>query len=411
MATQDSISLVEFNRRLSSLVAAAPAVHDVWVTAETSDLRVSGGHCYMELLQKDAAGATVAKLRAMIWASNLRILSVRFAHATGGQLASGLKVMVRMSASIHPVYGLSAVISDINPEYTLGDLVRRRQEILNRLHAEGVLEMNRQLPLPVPCLRVAVVSARGAAGYGDFMDQLANNGRQLAFRVELFEAVLQGDRAPQSIISALERIAVREDEFDCVVIIRGGGATTDLATLDDYALAANVAQFPLPVIVGVGHERDVTVLDYVGFMRVKTPTAAAEWLIAQAVALLDRLAALAGEIYRTCTERLQGCHRRLDYLHGQIAPLAQRAIDRERSRLGAAVREIPMLVQHKLERQQRRLETAAALLDALSPEATLRRGYTITRRNGYAVTAADQLTAGDVVTTQFADGSLISKIL
>lgn len=411
MATPESISLQEFNRRLAGVVAAAAGVHDVWVTAETSDLRVSGGHCYMELLQKDASGTTVAKMRAMIWANNFRILSARFAHATGGQLGSGMKVMVRMSASIHAVYGLSAVIADINPEYTLGDLVRRRQEILNRLQAEGVLEMNRQLPMPVPCLRIAVISASGAAGYGDFMDQLANNGRQLAFRVELFEAVLQGDRAPQSMIAALERIAAREDEFDCVVIIRGGGATTDLATLDDYALAANVAQFPLPVVVGVGHERDVTVLDYVGYMRVKTPTAAAEWLIAQGAALLDRLAVLAGEVYRSCTERLQGCHRRLDFLNGQIAPLAQRAIDRERSRLDSAVREIPLLVRHKVENQRRRLDTAAALLDTLSPEATLRRGYTITRRNGHAVTDAAQLQTGDVVTTQFADGSLISKIL
>ena len=272
----EPISLVELNRRIAGALAVAPGLNRQWITAETSDLRCSAGHCYMELVQKNDTGTPLAKARAVIWASTYAGLRERFLMATGVALASDMKVMVQVNVNYHPVYGMSLVINDIDPDYTVGDLARRRNAIIMRLRAEGVFDLNRTLPWsPVP-QRVAVVSARGAAGYGDFVRHLHGNAYGLRFHTELFESAMQGERTVQGIIDALEKIAARENEFDCVAIIRGGGAVSELAAFDNYDLASNVAQFPLPVIVGIGHDRDTTVLDYVAARRVKTPTAAAE---------------------------------------------------------------------------------------------------------------------------------------
>ena len=230
------------------------------------------GHCYMELVDKDDDGRTVrARARAVIWASALPACRGAFLAVTGTRLRSDIKIMARVTVSYHAVYGLSLVISDINPEYTAATSCATSHEIIARLRAEGVFDLNRTLEAGPVLNRVAVVSAAGAAGYGDFIRHLYSNPRRLRFSTELFPAVLQGERTASSVIVALERIMERVDEFDCVVIIRGGGAVADLASFDDYDLAANVAQFPLPVIVGIGHERDITVLDYVAHTRVKTP--------------------------------------------------------------------------------------------------------------------------------------------
>lgn len=386
-----AITLLDLTRRLAAAVSDA-AICDVWITAETSDLRCSGGHCYMELIQKNAdSGATVARMRAAIWASRFAGLNAEFRMATGAPLASGIKIMARVTASYHPVYGLSLTVNDINPDYTLGDLLRRRREILAQLTREGVADMNRQLPWPEPVQRIAVISAAGAAGYGDFINQLYHNSQRLRFCTELFPAVLQGPKAPASIIEALDAIAAHIDDFDCVVIIRGGGATSELASFDDYQLAANVAQFPLPIIVGVGHERDVTILDYVANMRVKTPTAAAEWLISRGDAQLQRLHQLGTDLLRCVSDRLSGNRRQLAFIQGQIAPLVQGAIARNRQLL----------------------DSTSHLLDALSPQATLRRGYSITRLDGHAVTSPDKLSDGQRITTVLAEGAVefsISRI-
>lgn len=386
-----AITLLDLTRRLAAAVSDA-AICDVWITAETSDLRCSGGHCYMELIQKNAdSGATVARMRAAIWASRFAGLNAEFRMATGAPLASGIKIMARVTASYHPVYGLSLTVNDINPDYTLGDLLRRRREILAQLTREGVADMNRQLPWPEPVQRIAVISAAGAAGYGDFINQLYHNSQRLRFCTELFPAVLQGPKAPASIIEALDAIAAHIDDFDCVVIIRGGGATSELASFDDYQLAANVAQFPLPIIVGVGHERDVTILDYVANMRVKTPTAAAEWLISRGDAQLQRLRQLGTDLLRCVSDRLSGNRRQLAFIQGQIAPLVQGAIARNRQLL----------------------DSTSRLLDALSPQATLRRGYSITRLDGHAVTSPDKLSDGQRITTVLAEGTVefsISRI-
>lgn len=273
-----ALTLLQLQQRIKGLLAV-PQLRDVWITAELSDVRTSGGHCYMEMLQKDDQGRVVAKCRGAMWANVYGPLSRNFMRVTGHEFATGLKVMLRVTVGYHEVYGMSMVVNDVNPEFTMGDLLRRRRENILRLQREGILNANRELPIATPPLRIAVVSAAGAAGYGDFVNQIVNNPSRLAFKLKLFPAKLQGEGTPQSIINALSAIVAEEANWDCVVIIRGGGASSDLLAFEDYELAAAVAQFPLPVIIGIGHERDITLLDYVAYMRVKTPTAAAEWLI------------------------------------------------------------------------------------------------------------------------------------
>lgn len=402
---EQAITLSEFNRRIGAALAA-PALRSVWITAETVDVRVSNGHMYMELIEKDAAGATVARMGASIWANTLPRLNAMFSAATGARIGAGMKVMVRASATFHAVYGLRAVISDINPDYTLGDLMRRRREIIARLTAEGVADMNRSLPEPRPVLRIAVVSARGAAGLGDFLHQLAQCDARLRFEPRLFEAIMQGEQAPRSIIGALERVAAEADAFDAVVIIRGGGATTDLATLDDYDLAANVAQFPLPVITGIGHERDTTVLDAVAWLSVKTPTAAAEWLIARGKAELDLLRRLASDTARLSAAHLTAAMRRLDYAAAQLPQLGMAVTARRRARLDALAEQLPQLARNAMAQRSRRLDALAELLDALSPAATLRRGYSVLRVDGLAVTDPALIAPGAEVEATMAHGTI-----
>ena len=269
----------------------------VWVVAEVSDLRVaSNGHCYLELVQKDGqSGSLVAKARATIWRSRYFALSQDFSRLTGQSLQSGLKIMVRVSVVFHELYGYSLDISDIDPSYTLGDIQAQRRAIIARLEAEGVMHLNRGLPLPRLLRRVAVVSSETAAGYGDFCNQLAQSG--FAFELKLFPAVMQGDRVEESIIAALDAIAAEAGRWDVVAIIRGGGATTDLHGFDTYLLAANVAQFPLPVLTGIGHERDETILDLVAHKRLKTPTAVAAFLVESRQAEAAVLQALAQRLH------------------------------------------------------------------------------------------------------------------
>lgn len=302
----EPITLEEFTSRIAVAVNGAPGLAGIWVTAETSDVR-RPGHCYLELVQKHPlTGEPVARVRATIWRSTFARIDAAFTQATGQQFGSGIKVLVRVTASFHPAYGLSANITEIDPSYTLGDLVRRRREIIARLTDEGIIDLNRSLMWPEVPLRMAVISAPGAAGYGDFVHQLFTNPSRLDFRVRLYPALMQGASAAASIIAALEQIAADEEMWDGVVIIRGGGATSDLAAFESYELAANIAQFPLPVIIGIGHERDITVLDSVANMRVKTPTAAAEWLIARGDEALATLHRLGSEIYMLASDLLAG---------------------------------------------------------------------------------------------------------
>lgn len=366
----------------------------------------------MELLQKDeATGATIAKCRAAIWAGTFARLGAAFYAATGTRLASDMKVMVRVSANFHSAYGLTLVITDINPEYTAGDMVRRRNQIIAQLRAEGVYDLNRSLPwCAVPC-RVAVISAKGAAGFGDFMRHLYANPRRLRFDVDLYTAVLQGESTAPSIIAALEAIMARVDHYDCVVIIRGGGAVSDLVSFDNYDLAAAVAQFPLPVIVGIGHQRDINVLDYVANTSVKTPTAAAEALLGRVAAALDRVVDLGLAIEKQVRAIVSGQKQQLAYSLGTLPALVQGVIARERRRVGTdMVHSIANAATTALARAADRLRAADAVLDVLSPEATLRRGFSITRYDGHAIKDATALPSGAEITTQLATGQLISVV-
>ena len=424
--TSEHITLEELTGRILSLVNSAPSLRNVWVTAETSDLR-RAGHCYLELIQKNPlTGEPVARARATIWRSVFARIDADFFTATGQRLDSGMKVLVQVSVNYHPSYGLSLNITDIDPVYTMGDLVRIRMEILARLKREGVIDLNRSLDWCEVPNRIAVISAPGAAGYGDFIHQLYTNDYRLRFTTRLFPALMQGAQAPAAVISALEAIAAEEDNWDCVVIIRGGGATSDLASFENYDLAANIAQFPLPVIIGIGHERDVTVLDYVANMRVKTPTAAAEWLIGRGAEAIERVDSLAAAIHQTASALLSGCREQLAYIAASLPLIPGKALDNahkqldrnmlmladgttrriqpEMARLDRVADRIGGCVDTIFERRRTRLDSVEELLKVLSPQATLIRGYSITRFGGKAITSLAGLPSDAVIETTLADG-------
>lgn len=430
--SRPAVSLSRLNRAIAGYLSQ-PALTNVWVVAELMDVRVNHGHCYMELVEKDAdTGNVLARMRAAIWANNYGRIAAEFQAATGQRLAGGLKVLLCGTVNFHAAYGLSLVINDIDPSYTMGEAERRRREILERLKAEGIMADNRSLPWPPTALRVAVVSAPGAAGYGDFINQLYSSQSRLRFSVKLFKAVMQGERTSPSVIAALDAIAAEASEWDCVVIIRGGGASSDLQAFDDYLLAANVAQFPLPVIVGIGHERDVTVLDYVANMRVKTPTAAAEYLIGFNEKELERLRSVSEAIFHTVSERVAASRLQLTQLAASLDVTPRHRFERARHSLeqasatlaGVGARRImPQLsrLDHFIPALTQAVHTAIArradallakeqLLAALSPEATLRRGYSLTFFNGKAVRSASELPQGAEVETRVADGSFKSIV-
>ena len=351
----NAITLREFNNRIKRLLNN-PAVCNCWICADLSDVNVRGGHCYLELLEKDErTGATVAKMRGIIWANRFAYLRQKFVQVTGQDLRSGLKVMLEVSVNYHEQYGISLIITDIDPSYTLGDMERLRREILARLKAEGIIDMNKQLEFPVVPQRIAIVSAAGAAGYGDFMNQLHNNAYGLQFYTCLFPAVMQGKETVASVTAALDRINSHIDLFDCVVIIRGGGSTSDLNSFDDYNLAAHVAQFPLPVVVGIGHERDVTILDYVACRRVKTPTAAAELLIGCGVEALARIDELRETIVSIAREYITEAQLQMQYLTSTIPLVAGNIVERNRTRLQHIMQIVPLTAQSRIAQGNERL--------------------------------------------------------
>ena len=427
----ESISLLEYNNRIKGLLYD-PTVQSCWVTAETSDLRVSRGHCYLELLQKNDAGVTIARLGAVIWASTFAQLNYHFQQVTGKSLASNMKVMVKLSANFHEQYGLKAIINDINAEFTLGDMERIRREIIAKLTAEGIIDMNRQLDWGPAPQRIAVISARGAAGYGDFLNQLHNNDHGLKFYTCLFEAVMQGANCVPSVIAALDRIAAVEDMFDCVVIIRGGGSTSDLNSFDNYDLGANIAQFPLPIITGIGHDRDVTIPDMVSKLHVKTPTAAASFLVQCGKAQLDRLSQLTEAIAVISREAIAHSREQLAY-YGNFIPLtAQKLVETSRLKLKNLAQALPLVLNSRLDnervglhhkreamkqavtsridREKLRLEALGDKLTLLSPQNTLNRGYSLTTVNGHVITSATAVSPGDRIVTALKDGSITSTV-
>ncbi|MCR5780455.1 MAG: exodeoxyribonuclease VII large subunit [Bacteroidaceae bacterium] len=430
----ESLSLFELNNLIRSLLEAElPDTY--WLEAELSEAHLaSNGHFYVEFVQKDATGRSfLAKARGTMWARTYSMLAPLFEKATGERLRAGMKVRVEVGVVFHELYGYSLNIVNIDPSFTLGDMARRRREILDQLEADGILHDNQQLPLPSLLRRIAVVSSVSAAGYGDFCDQLKNNDYGLAFDVRLFPAVMQGANVEESVLAALAAIADEADQWDCAVIIRGGGATSDLADFDTYSLAAAVAQMPIPVIVGIGHERDETVLDYIAHTRVKTPTAAAAFLIdhgSEQLAIIDELQRRLTQGVRLRVEngvlRIQSWGNRLlqavrmrveseklhaERMEGRLTHGARTSIEQIRLKATGLETRLLQTTQLRLEKEKLNLERLEGRLSTLDPVRLLRRGYTLTfTTDGRLVRSIKDIKKGDPIRTQLPDGIAYSEI-
>ena len=406
------LSLYDFNALVRrSLEQCLP--DEYWVQAELSEVRVNPatGHCYVEFVQKDPrSNNLIAKARGVIWSNIFHLLRSYFEESTGQAFTAGIKVLVQVTASFHELYGYSLTVQDIDPTYTLGDMARRRREILAQLEAEGVLTLNKELPMPVLPQRIAVISSPSAAGYGDFRHQLEHNPHGYYFQVELFPSIMQGERTEKSMLAALDRINQRLEDFDVAVIIRGGGATSDLSCFDTYLLAAACAQFPLPILTGIGHERDDTVLDSVAHTRVKTPTAAAEFLITRMDEAAGRLQQLSEHIYNGVSARLQRERSRLQLCRQRIPTSSVRRLSEARLQLAGTRKDLQRAVDALLTRQRHRLELLQQRIADASPQKQLARGYSITLKDGRAVKDASALQPGDILTTYVHKGEIQSIV-
>lgn len=427
-----SLTLYELN----SLVAETLSLElsdEYWVEAELSEAREVRGHCYMELIQKEEGSNTpIARASAKCWKNRWMLIGPHFERVTGQRLHQGMKVMLKVYANFHEAYGFSWIVTDINPEFTMGDMARRRQEIIRQLKAEGVFDMQRELRLPLFLQHVAVISSATAAGYGDFCNQLMSNEFGFRFETRLFPAIMQGEQVEQSIIAALDSINAEAGCFDAVVIIRGGGATADLSGFDALALAENVAQFPLPIITGIGHERDESIIDMVSHTRVKTPTAAAAFLIDHLHQVLLRIERAEQRLGLLLTNRMEYEQLRLRRVSeklpmlfslvksrrgAQVDSLGQRlyaAIDRQMTRqkhhIDLISQSLSPLADRLLSAEKHRLELLEQRTKALDPDRLLRRGFSITLHNGRAVSRASDLVAGDIVETRLAEGIVTAEV-
>ena len=426
------ISLFELNTLIRQAIDLT-FTDSYWLQAELSEVHERHGHCYLEFVQKDTQGnGLIAKARGQVWASRWAMLSPYFMRTTGQRLSLGMQVLVEVQVTFHELYGYALNVIDIDPTYTLGDIARRRQEILRTLQAEGVDRMNKELPLPMLLQRIAVISSPTAAGYEDFCNQLNSNKQKLFFQTRLFPATMQGKEVEQSVIGALNTIAEQVEDWDIVVIIRGGGSTSDLSGFDTLQLAENVAQFPLPVITGIGHERDDTVIDLIAHTRVKTPTAAAEFLIHHQQEQLERVNSLANRIQTAIGYTLQQENTRIRLLTTRLPALVATFQSRELSRLGrlattlqtAAIQQLAnqrnrveltlhqlqATTQNAIQHQQIALQFAESHIRAADPKNILRLGFSITRVSGKAIRDTTHVHPGDTIQTILYQGTIISTI-
>ena len=400
--------MLELNRMVrESIECEMP--EEYWVEAELSECRETRGHCYMELIQKDELSATpVAKAQAKCWANKWLTIRPYFERITGQQLHAGMKVLLQVYPQFHEAYGFSWIVNDIDPTYTIGDMARKRQEIIKKLKDEGVFDLQKELQLPIFCQRIAVISSQTAAGYGDFCNQLADNPYGFKFETQLFPATMQGEGVENSIISALERIY--DTDYDCVVIIRGGGATSDMSGFDTLALAENVANFPIPIITGIGHERDESILDMVSHTRVKTPTAAAAFLIEHLKEVLDIIDSSQDRITRYAQQKLTTLNSQLAIVSESIPRLFSLVKTRQESKLDIFEQRMRTSIDRRLTSESHKLELISEKLKALDPTLLLARGYSITMHNGHAVRDASTLPPGTEIETRLAKGTIHSII-
>ena len=427
-----TLSLFELNSLVADVINTTMS-RSYWVEAELSEVRENRGHCYMELIEKNEnSNVPIARASAKCWSNIWSAIKPYFIRITGQQIRAGMKVMLQVHAQFHPQYGFSWIVDDINPEYTMGDMMRKRQEIIRQLKEEGVYDLQKELSLPLFAQRIAVISSATAAGYGDFCNQLENNEVGLYFHVELFPAIMQGDNVESSIIASLNHINNREEEFDCVVIIRGGGATADLSGFDTLGLAENVANFPLPIITGIGHERDESILDMVSYRRVKTPTAAAAYLINHLTSTLIRVENAQSTIIDYVKKALEIENMRIKHIGAQIPVLFSIVRTKQEARLESLFQRlftaskelmkqsdflllslqqrVQPAVRGRLSSEHHRLDVLEHRARLLDPTLLLKRGYSITLHNGKAIHNANDLKIGDTITTLLEIGQIESKV-
>lgn len=406
----ESYSLSELGKCIKMTLKTAFA-EPVWVRAEISEMHENvSGHCYLDLIEKaDDTDVLVAKQKATIWAFTYRMLKPYFESETGATLRAGMKVLLLCEVEFHEVYGVSLNVRDIDPAFTVGEMAVRRAEIIRRLTDDGIVDMNKQQPLaPVP-QRVAVISSATAAGYGDFCDQLRNNVFGYTFYTKLFPATMQGAQTEQSVVAALDKICDFIDNFDVVVIIRGGGATSDLVAFDNYNLALHCAQFPLPIISGIGHQRDESVVDLVAHTRVKTPTAAAEFLVARINDFEKNIDEMAQNVAFSAREVV---HDELLRLQQRIARLG--VVQRVCVRHDAALQHLTMRLRNAakmaISSEEKRMALVEKSIEYADPATLLQRGFTLTTKHGKIVKSVCDVALGDIVTTHLADGAFTAMV-
>lgn len=407
-----SISLSQLTDRIQEVLKFSFDT-PVWIRAEISELRENyNGHCYLELVEKDSnSDAILAKSKANIWSTTYRMLKPYFENSTGESLRAGLNILVAVTVEFHGVYGFSLNIRDIDPVFTIGELAARRLKIIRQLEADGIADMNKLVEMPLLPQRLAIISSATAAGYDDFMNQLRNDENQFAFYTKLFPAVMQGEQAESSIIRSLEKIYEHSELFDVVVIIRGGGATTDLACFDSYELALNCAQFPLPVISGIGHQRDVSILDMVAHSSVKTPTAAAEFLISKMKDAENVWKNIFSDISYLVQNKTENEFRKLDQTQMRITHTLRQWVTKRSHALETHQNRLQNSVRMQIVRQKNKLLILEKSIESHSPSYLLKHGYTITALNGKRISSIKEIKAGDKIRTFVHDGEFESEII
>lgn len=403
-------SLLELNRLVRATIEDT-LCEQYWLEAEIGQIGENNGHCYFEFIQKvEGHNTPVARAKAKCWRNVWGSVRPYFEHTTGQTLTLGMKVLVLVHPDFHEAFGFSWIVDDIDPRFTLGDMARRRQEIIRQLKAEGVFDLNRELPLPLFTQRIAVISSSTAAGYGDFCRQLEENKRGFRFSVTLYESLMQGEGVERSIISALDKINAHIDDYDCVVIIRGGGATSDMSGFDSLLLAENVANFPLPVITGIGHDRDECILDMVSHTRVKTPTAAAAFLIDRLEQVARRIDDAADRITSYVQHRMEIEKMRLSRAAERIPILFSLVKSKQENKMEALNQRIASAVQRLIDRRRHTLDILEQRTKSLDPTLLLQRGYSITLVNGHALRSPSAVKPGDIIVTRLADGTVKSTV-
>jgi len=382
-----------------------------WVVAEIAELRTNySGHCYLEFIEKEEdSGKVLAKIRGTIWSYSYRSISAWFQSITGEELRSGLTVLANVQVQFHEVYGLSLNVKDIDPNFTLGERARKKQEIIKQLEEDGIFEMNKTLILPLVPQRIAVISSETAAGYGDFMNQITHNDFGYKIRTKLFPATMQGDKAPETLINALLNINETVDQFDAVILIRGGGAQVDLDCFDHYELAAHIAQFPLPVFTGIGHERDETICDLVAHTSLKTPTAVAEFLLRGMRQYDENISLLFENIASVASQRIERAHYNLREISHSFNSLFTKKVDAGHSKLERYSQQLNYNTKTLLSKETNKLMMIEKTFQLINPENVFKKGYSFTSKNGKSINS-QIIKAGDELITTNSSQRITSEV-